>query len=1727
MSNIYIKMLTEGVGAAKAQFKAFNDEAAKQNMSLLKLNNSYQRASYWQENLRDRTLGLRREVSKLRNDLLLLSFSFGLVKTTLFDSINDAEKWKNSFLGLSSVARNTGNTITGVKEAAIQLTQDGLLTLSEASAGLKNLLATQFELPQAIEIMKTFKDSAAFNRQGTLQFGEAIVRATEGIKNQISALVDNVGITKNLSVILKEYGFRMEDIQDNLKGTAARQALLNGLMKEARFFYGDAASLASTYSGSLSRLNTEIFKTKASFGSILTEGVGASSVLTEFNKKSLESVTDIREWIEVNKSFIATKFEETYNNLARIFTTIATVLAPVVSVFAKFADIIVNTPFGNLLAFWVMTTKIFRSLDPITNAILGKFKSLFAVFQSSTITGKLTATFNEMHQSLKEIGLTDSLNKLKEKFFTLGNDIKIQENQVKRWSDLWKSSANSVGAVNLQLQNLPTTLGKQLKYQQDVMAKLSSKKISLTDPAHIAKVNASLASFNKALGTTNLQIGQINNAVKLNDFFSGRITPDIKSIKEIQNALLQLKNAGLLTEKQFNSFQKAIDLSSKVVNSKKAVQDLALVQDFYNKKLKITPENIKLVDRALKDLKDSGTLTNKELKLFEQIMNPLRTQARALSIETKAVSRSTEIWTASLKAGKAAMTALGGVMQNFVINLAKMIRVFVIFKIAETILSWISTTEDLAEKTNALIEKLSNLKSQLDENKQAYEQAYKTTREFGLETVKTVLSIGNAEDKFGKYNTIIQEASKINETFGESIKKAIAEFANTNSIDTFIESINKAQKAQLQFQIDTNTLTLGQYRSELDALIERMKKVASGVDTDKLESTATRQAEHMLKIYKKEYDSLIKKGQGGTQAAQDALKKMNEQQEKYNKAFAELMSRVEEPTIDVSELIEAYDRAINAEHDYQMLLGKREISDSLKLPVNIKDTEALEESKKWFDRSKANFEEMLAKVESSKSIMNAITSALGLSNDKGEEAVKVLRSMIEKYGELSKAMLNAKGSISQAQEALDKFNLKDEVKDLWLGGTMTEAAKNLDKNLESFQQVIDKLGSIDASKNVEVSVIDPKKIQSTFNFTRANVETFLDDLKSKMGNLDASTPLQFFNTRTKQFLAMTLEEVEKFTTVTNKTLEGAFAFPIVQLKGDAADIKKQLNSMYHDLTEEEKLKLNLKAVIQVDTKSATQGESELERFREQLEQQFAKTKIPVSPMFEQVNEQIAGFNARLIEILKDMPKLDPVQSDILQRVQELIFGIGQIAKYDLAKKFTKDSEISSKAMEKEAKTIELVANGYRTLEGKTISYYTQMTDQALKFADIENAYVKKKEEINEKLAEAQKEYGVQDQTYAQAVVMGNESMKESPARALKQKLDLIKALEKEGIAVDELHKKQVKLLESQLLTGAQDERYAARLEAVKGKPSIVTDIFGVNFEQADAELDKFHNESKLKQVEFNKALLDLQERHLITETDRIKWSEDFKLDLEQQAQNKRFEFAKQFFQKSAEIAQDFFELTENQAKKEIYFIRARAEAEQQILKDQYKTRYISKAEYEKQASILEKKRVIEERATNQRRQIELEQQIRSRLKAQAIEWGILAIASAAARDYQAAAQYGMAAALAGGAATAFAANADKKLAELEKWQTIQTSRAENFRGYGRSNYASESPSGGTIGGTINAQELKITLAPSVNIDGDTILIGNIRVQELQFTLGQAIVKSTQDAIQSGEINVKALTNKGY
>lgn len=228
-------------------------------------------------------------------------------------AVDAAVKQQNALMGLSSIARSFGQDVNAATQAAKDLSADGLMPLGDAAASLKNLLAAGFNLPQAIKLMNAFKDSAAFGRQGSLEFGQSIVGATEGIKNGNSILVDNAGVTKNLSVILQEAGYSAQDLMKAGSDAGVRMAIFNGILRETNPMLGDAARLSESFGGAQARMNTQITQANVALGEalqpILTKIMGALAPLIDgfinFVKNNKELVAAIAAVVTIGLGLVA------------------------------------------------------------------------------------------------------------------------------------------------------------------------------------------------------------------------------------------------------------------------------------------------------------------------------------------------------------------------------------------------------------------------------------------------------------------------------------------------------------------------------------------------------------------------------------------------------------------------------------------------------------------------------------------------------------------------------------------------------------------------------------------------------------------------------------------------------------------------------------------------------------------------------------------------------------------------------------------------------------------------------------------------------------------------------------------------------------------------------------------------------------------------------------------------------------------------------------------------------------------------------------------------------------------------------------------------------------------------------------------------------------------------------------------------------------------------------
>lgn len=196
---------------------------------------------------------------------------WSMASSTFGEFINKFNQFQSAQLGLKSIAEFKGidPNIATQSVQNLDAVKNGLINLGDASTSLKNLLSANFTLEQSVTLLQRLGDAAAFGRQGSLSFGEAVRSATEGIKNGNSILVDNAGITKNLSVMLQEAGFSAQDMMKAGSDASVRMAIFNGILTESQGQLGDTSKLMNSSQGDFLKFDKAVNDLKISFGKIL------------------------------------------------------------------------------------------------------------------------------------------------------------------------------------------------------------------------------------------------------------------------------------------------------------------------------------------------------------------------------------------------------------------------------------------------------------------------------------------------------------------------------------------------------------------------------------------------------------------------------------------------------------------------------------------------------------------------------------------------------------------------------------------------------------------------------------------------------------------------------------------------------------------------------------------------------------------------------------------------------------------------------------------------------------------------------------------------------------------------------------------------------------------------------------------------------------------------------------------------------------------------------------------------------------------------------------------------------------------------------------------------------------------------------------------------------------------------------------------------------------------
>ena len=198
----------------------------------------------------------------------------GVLVSAVESGIEAYNRYVASLQGLQSVAAGVGVGTEPLKAAMGGLT-DAFFSATSAAASLKNLLSRGYTLDQAVQAISRLKDAAAFGRQASYSLEQAVVSATEGIKNENSILVDNAGVTKNVAKMWEDYARQLGVTVSGLTQKQKVEAEYQGILAETRHQVGDLAKLEGTLAGSQAEARMSAEQLAKAYGEAMSPAVGA------------------------------------------------------------------------------------------------------------------------------------------------------------------------------------------------------------------------------------------------------------------------------------------------------------------------------------------------------------------------------------------------------------------------------------------------------------------------------------------------------------------------------------------------------------------------------------------------------------------------------------------------------------------------------------------------------------------------------------------------------------------------------------------------------------------------------------------------------------------------------------------------------------------------------------------------------------------------------------------------------------------------------------------------------------------------------------------------------------------------------------------------------------------------------------------------------------------------------------------------------------------------------------------------------------------------------------------------------------------------------------------------------------------------------------------------------------------------------------------------------------
>jgi hypothetical protein len=184
-------------------------------------------------------------------------------------SVQAATQMESKFKGLQFLMNANNRSMQEATTFIQDFTADGLVPMTSAYEAYKNMVSRGYDTSQIEQMMNVMKDAAVYNRQGQFTMGEAIEKATMGLRMENSLLTDSVGIQKNVAKMWQEYAKEIGTTANNLTLAQKRQAEFNGFMREGGVFAGAAAEYTNSYAGRTAALSASFLNLKVAVGNAI------------------------------------------------------------------------------------------------------------------------------------------------------------------------------------------------------------------------------------------------------------------------------------------------------------------------------------------------------------------------------------------------------------------------------------------------------------------------------------------------------------------------------------------------------------------------------------------------------------------------------------------------------------------------------------------------------------------------------------------------------------------------------------------------------------------------------------------------------------------------------------------------------------------------------------------------------------------------------------------------------------------------------------------------------------------------------------------------------------------------------------------------------------------------------------------------------------------------------------------------------------------------------------------------------------------------------------------------------------------------------------------------------------------------------------------------------------------------------------------------------------------